>query len=121
MLPNFISAFKKSYSSNHVLLRLTENCKKPWDKNFVSTVLMDLSKDFDCIPHDLLAAKLHLYGSSDDAVTFVHLYWKCRKLGVKTNDTIFQILLSGIPEGSILGPILFNIFINGLLFFIKDV
>ena len=54
---------KKSYSSNHVLLRLTENWKKSQDnKSFVGTVLMDLSIVFDCIPHDLLAAKLHVYG-----------------------------------------------------------
>ena len=39
ILSNFISAYKKSYGSNHVLLRLTENCKKSWDKNFVGTVL----------------------------------------------------------------------------------
>ena len=60
---NFISAYKKSYSSNHVLLRLTENWKKSQDnKSFVGAVHMDLSIVFDCIPHDLLAAKLHVYG-----------------------------------------------------------
>ena len=62
MLSNFISAYKKSYSSDHVLLRLIENCKKSRDnKNFVGTVLMDLSKAGDCILHDLLAAKFHVY------------------------------------------------------------
>ena len=49
------------------------------NKNFVGTVLLDLSKAFDWIPHDLLTAKLHAYGLSEDAVTFVDSYLKCRK------------------------------------------
>ena len=44
---------------------------------------MDLSEAFYCIPHDLLAAKLHAYGLSEDAVTFVHSYLKRRKTGCK--------------------------------------
>ena len=112
---------KYPYSSNHVLLRLIENWEKFRDnKTFVGTVLIDLS---DCIPPDLLGAKLHAYGLSEDAVTFVHSYIKLRKQGVKINDTenVFQILLSGIPKDSILGLILFNILMNDFLFFIKNV
>ena len=89
----------------------------------MGTILMDLSKAFDCIPHDLLPARLRAYGLSGDVVTFVHSSLKCRKQRVKLNDTesVFQTLLSGIPQGSMLGPILFNILVNDFIFFIKDI
>ena len=48
---------------------------------------MDLSKSFNCIPHNLLVAKLHAYGLSMDAVTFIYSNMKRRKQGVKINDT----------------------------------
>ena len=73
ILSKFVSAYRKSYSSNHVLLKLIEEWKKSLDdKNIIGAILMDLSKAFDCIPHDLLIAKLHAHGLSMDAITFVY-------------------------------------------------
>ena len=68
------------YSANHVLIQLSENWRHALDNNlFTVTFLMDLSKAFDCIPRDLLIAKLHAYGLDFDTVIFLHNYLKHRK------------------------------------------
>ena len=83
---------------------------------------MVLSKAFDSVPHNLLIAKMHVYGFSIDAVTFFYLYLKRCKQNVRINNTfsVFQILLSEVPESSILGLLLFNIFINDLYLWVSQ-
>ena len=90
-----------------------ENWKQALDENFVvGTVLIDLSKAFDCIPHNLLIAKLYAYGFSEKGAVFLYSYLKRRKQNVKIDDILstFRLLISGVPQGSIFSPILFNIY-----------
>ena len=104
------------------MIKLIENWKKALDeKFFVEVVLMDLSKAFDCIPHDLLIAKLHAYRFSEKAVTFIYSYLNRRKQNVKIKnfDSDFLTLLSAVPQGSNLDPILFTLFLNNLLATLK--
>ena len=66
-LSPFLSAYLKNYNTQHVLLRLLEEWREHLDNNkTVGGILMDLSKAFDCIPHNLLLAKLVAYGIDDN-------------------------------------------------------
>ena len=94
----------KSYSTNHVLICWIENWKKSLDKKkIVGAVLMDLSKAFNPIPHDLLIAKMYAYGFSIN-VTFFYSYLKRWNQIVRINNThsVFQVLLSGVPKAQYL-------------------
>ena len=97
--------------------------EKKLDKNYVvGAILMDLCKAFDCVPHDLVIAKLHAYGFDLKSLEYILSYLTNRKQSTRINEiySLFEIILSGVPQGSILGPIIFNIFLNDLFFFIEN-
>ena len=74
---------------------------------------MDLSRAFDCVSHDLLLAKLATYGVDESFYCYIYSYLLNRKRCVRINIfSDFLRIISGVPQGAIVGPIIFNCFFN---------
>ena len=102
--------FRKGYSTQHCLLFMLEKWKRAVDNGKVFGILLtDLFKAFDCLSHELLLAKLHAYGFSISALRLIYSYLAKRKQITKINSSYNsrEEILFRVPQGSILGPLLF--------------
>ena len=84
----FLSAFRPGYGCNTTLLKIVEDWKASLEKNhYVAAVMMDLSKAFDCLPHNLLVLKLKHYGLDDKSVSLIDSYLSHRTQCVRVGDS----------------------------------
>jgi hypothetical protein len=118
-LSPYLCGYRKGYSCQHALLSMIEKWKMYRDKGgHAGGILMDLSKAFDTIKHELLIAKLHAYGFNRDALEIIKDYLKDRwqRTKINTSFSTWAEILCGTFQGTVLGPKFFNIFINDLFY-----
>ena len=104
--------FRKRYSAQHCPLAMTEKMKEARNSNKVcAAVLTDFSKAFDCLLHDLRIAKLHAFGFDLKSSKVIYLYLNDKIQVTKVGSYHSEILqiIYGVPQGSILSPLLFNV------------
>ena len=107
------------FNTKHCWLVLVGKLPEVQDKrSYAGALLTDLSKVFDCINHELLITKLHAYDFSLESLTFIQNYLSNQIQRVKINCSFSHYINVelGVPQGSISGSLLFNIFVCGLLF-----
>ena len=115
--------FRKGLSPQNCLLVMLGKWRKCLDnKSSTGVILTDLSKAFDCLIHDLLIAKLNAYGFDYNSLKLIQSYLSNRLQRVRVNSSYssWSEIIYGVPQGSILGPLLFNIYLGDFFMFCKE-
>ena len=119
VLSKHLCAFRSKYGCEDILLKFVEETKQALDKgDYCIAMATDLSKAFDCLPHRLLLAKANAYGFSPSACKLFMSYLtnRCQRVKINDNMSSWQYLKRGIPQGSLCGPFMYNMFVNDFLF-----
>ena len=123
-LSKYQCGFRKGHYAQHCLLAMIEKWKEAVDNgNVFGALITDLSKASDCLAHDLIIAKLNSYGFNLTALNLIHNYLTKQKQRTKINQlySSCEDILFRVPQGSILGPIQFNICLSHLFLIVDDV